>query len=610
MITRSALHCNPTRFDRAEEGTYAEDDDEGDQNPDTVIRVVVVKIWEQLVHEGRHLHFDRADSRLKHLHVGVVVAKLRRQEALKDIVQRRQPKEENQLIRDLAYGLNEARKKVENLHQAGAHGHGRRRGGEDRHEELPIEGHQDDPQEDENEVLKEVPRLLLEADREVVHHREDQRRGEEIRHLDDAYGHRVGVHAVHVRGAFPVENRAEFVEGVYRRDVAHDPDEQRGHEDQRSATVGGRELAVVLLEVHRPEQQRDEGGDDQPGQVVLGASIVAHGRSPHAHPDLGSDAGGVEAVKLHFGQRPWLRQAFALELLVQHEPARILIPDVVEVAQGRRSCPGANDVEHVDRWVRPRLVRYRSGNRGKVLDDRLAVVPELAEVHRAAAALEKEQLVELIEDGLRGLVDRRDDGASAVGGLLDGLHHESSRTGVQATGGLVQEENGRVGGQLDTNRQPLGLLLGQGGDLQIADVLQVQGVHDALHVAIHVDVGDVLLEAQARAELQAFEDRQRLHVNVHLLAVADDSGEGLPVKLVAVDEDAARDVTTGLSARNHIHESRLAGPGRSHERRARPVEGVATDLVEQLELIVLADVHRVGQIPPGKIRGHERETPL
>ena len=65
----------------------------------------------------------------------------------------------------------------------------------------------------------------------------------------------------------------------------------------------------------------------------------------------------------------------------------------------------------------------------------------------------QQQLVKQAPDGGARLVDGAHDGHAATSQCAHGLHHGQGTEGIQATGGLVEEENAGVGHQRTGNRQ-------------------------------------------------------------------------------------------------------------------------------------------------------------
>mmetsp|Transcript_19093 Transcript_19093/g.72171 ORF Transcript_19093/g.72171 Transcript_19093/m.72171 type:complete len:284 (-) Transcript_19093:3450-4301(-) len=273
-----------------QERRQAKHHDESDQDPDDVVPMVIVEFGVQIVDQVAHLHDDCALAHDRAGHLRIIVPKLGRHEPLKDVVQRGGPVQHDELLGDLVHWLHEASEEIENLHEAGADGHGGRHRWEDGDQRLAEEGHDRDPEENEHVVLKEEIRLVLEPNCEVVDHREDEGSDDEVGYFDNADRTDVRGHLVHVGRPLAVEHGALLVEWADRGHVADDAKEQRRHEDQRDAAVCVGEVVVVLLPVYAAEEQRNEGPDADAGDVVLRASIVVDGRAPHAHLQLHSVA--------------------------------------------------------------------------------------------------------------------------------------------------------------------------------------------------------------------------------------------------------------------------------------------------------------------------------
>ena len=93
---------------------------------------------------------------------------------------------------------------------------------------------------------------------------------------------------------------------------------------------------------------------------------------------------------------------------------------------------------------------------GKVVDDGVAVAADGAKVEDVAAGVEREDLVKLLDELRRRLVDGAHDGLPGRAELAEEAHDGIGRLRVEAARGLVEEEQQRrLGRELDANRQPL-----------------------------------------------------------------------------------------------------------------------------------------------------------
>jgi hypothetical protein len=101
-----------------------------------------------------------------------------------------------------------------------------------------------------------------------------------------------------------------------------------------------------------------------------------------------------------------------------------------------------------------------------------------AEVSDPAAALEQEDIVELLEETRRRLVDCAENGLAALDELLEERDNDERRLAVEARGRLVEKEDRWLGDKLNRNRQPLALLDAKAGagdaDDSVLDVVQFE----------------------------------------------------------------------------------------------------------------------------------------
>lgn len=69
-----------------------------------------------------------------------------------------------------------------------------------------------------------------------------------------------------------------------------------------------------------------------------------------------------------------------------------LLPQPMPILLGRSASPGTNDLEYVFGWVVLGSA-LEFGALAKVVDERLRIVPDLAEVDRLSALLEQEETI-------------------------------------------------------------------------------------------------------------------------------------------------------------------------------------------------------------------------
>ncbi|PMB73704.1 hypothetical protein BM221_001128 [Beauveria bassiana] len=219
---------------------------------------------------------------------------------------------------------------------------------------------------------------------------------------------------------------------------------------------------------------------------------------------------------------------------------------------------------------------------GKVVDDGAAVFADGAKVKDVAAGVERQDLVKLLNELRRGLVYGADDGLARGAELAQEADNGKGRLGVEPGRGLVEEEQQRrLGGELDANGQPLLLLDAEGEDDGVLDGLHLEQVNNL------VDVGNLVLArrvpalAEERGELERLADRGGLFVQIHLL---DEAGAALKVggQGGAVDEHAAFHNADGLALGERVEKRGLAGAGSTHEGHHDARLGVTLHVVEQL----------------------------
>lgn len=102
-------------------------------------------------------------------------------------------------------------------------------------------------------------------------------------------------------------------------------------------------------------------------------------------------------------------------------------------------------------------------------------------------------------------------------------------------------------------------------------------------IGVLLGLRDVRGLAQVRRVTERLADGRGVLVDVLLFDVRGATLELLAGR-AACDEAVAADDTDSLAVREHVEERRLAGAGRSHERRKLARANVTEDVVEQLAL--------------------------
>lgn len=187
------------------------------------------------------------------------------------------------------------------------------------------------------------------------------------------------------------------------------------HEDGEQPALHIDSTVAQLIEGEAVEEARKDV-QDQLAHDVVGLAPVAHERALHHGPDLRRQRHRVLAVVLNV-----LGVLDAAALLVQ----LLDLAALRFVLLGRR--PRVAPVLALVVWVaRADHVQHPLGGVGvgwalvsavglEVLDERLAVLAQLASVNDAAARLEQDELVEVFEENGGGLVDGTEDGLAGVG---------------------------------------------------------------------------------------------------------------------------------------------------------------------------------------------------
>ena len=170
------------------------------------------------------------------------------------------------------------------------------------------------------------------------------------------------------------------------------------------------------------------------------------------------------------------------------------------------------------------------------------------EVGRDAAVAHDEREIELLELVLRRLVDRHDDRlAGLLGEIGEQLDQRRRVVGGETAGRLVEEQDDRIGDELERDVDALALPAGEHlllglADLEVRDALEAEmrerGLLDA---AIDLLVRVVGREAELRGVVHGLEDGELGVDDVVLRDVADRAAEGVVdgVEVLAVDAHLA-----------------------------------------------------------------------
>lgn len=141
-----------------------------------------------------------------------------------------------------------------------------------------------------------------------------------------------------------------------------------------------------------------------------------------------------------------------------------------------------------------------------------------------AAASEKEEAVELVEEEGRRLVDGNEHRLSGVGELAEETEDVERGLAVKTGGGLVEEEEDRLGDKLDTDGDALALLDTETdvvlADESILDVVKLKEVDDGVDICDLLRLRNVAGLAKKGRENERLADGLCRLVNVHLGDVA------------------------------------------------------------------------------------------
>ena len=204
---------------------------------------------------------------------------------------------------------------------------------------------------------------------------------------------------------------------------------------------------------------------------------------------------------------------------------------------------------------------------------------------------------ELVADGELGhRVGDHQDRAAVVGEAAEQLHDVAVHARVEARGGLVQEDQRRLGEELQGHRDALALAAGEGGDLLLLVDVQLELAQHLVDALLALVLGGVGGEAQLGRVLQRLLDGQLLVQDVVLRDQTDalaQLGE-LLVQVPVVVEDVA--LVGGPVAGERLEQGGLSGARGADDRDEGLLGDAEGDVLED----VLAAVDRDGQVAGGE----------
>ncbi|TKW55384.1 hypothetical protein CTA1_4110 [Colletotrichum tanaceti] len=356
-----------------------------------------------------------------------------------------------------------------------------------------------------------------------------------------------------------------------------------GREDGVGLVEGADEEDALLGVLGQAEEEAGEGGEAHLGQEGrLGAPLLEHG-PPQAEPRLLPERraavldGGVHARVARDGRgRALLLVCYCRGQAAVARPVgdEGVGGDVVAVAAaGSPLVVAAVASDDVGDDVAVVAV----GREDEAQALKVVLHAALGALVDGLAVAQEDEVVKEVKDLGARLVDDDDDGDAEAGDGLEGAHHGRGGGGVEAAGGLVEEDGHRGGGELHADAHALALAAADdgprdGSHQRVAHVGQLQAVDDGLGVGIDVGPRPGPGQPDLGAVDNVLADGELRQHDVVLRHVADDLS--VPPQLVrpaAVDGDRAARVL-GL-AHEHVDKGRLAGPGAAHDGR----EGAAVD---------------------------------
>ena len=195
----------------------------------------------------------------------------------------------------------------------------------------------------------------------------------------------------------------------------------------------------------------------------------------------------------------------------------------------------------------------------------------------------------------RGLVDGEQDGLALVGETAEQPHDVDGVFGGEAAGGLVEEEQRRLGDELLGEVDPLALTAGDPlsdgiADLHVAGLLDLQLGENALNFGVDLFVAGVGRQAEPGGVVERLVDGELREDDVVLRDISDVSAEGVVVLVeVGSVEEALSFAGDRVAVEGH-HQGCLASAGGAHQADEFGGEDGEGDVVED----ALAAARRLG----------------
>ena len=265
---------------------------------------------------------------------------------------------------------------------------------------------------------------------------------------------------------------------------------------------------------------------------------------------------------------------------------------------------GVHQVEHP--FGAAREGRHLVTESGEVVDG----VGRQAEVCRAAAR-EQQQPVAEIEDLLARLMDGEHGGRpERLGHLVQGAHDVERGRRVQATRGLVQEDDARARDELHTDRHAPLLPTGEPAEEQAADlgvrlVVEAHGAHRGSRPLARLRL--VPRTVHPGVVEQRFVRRERRREDVVLLHVLGHGLEGQLVLWLAVDGHAARDPQLD-AVRQRVQKRALPRARWAHEKEHAAWLGGAAHTVEDALVASVWRMHAEADVAEAQPRAASAEA--
>mmetsp|Transcript_17005 Transcript_17005/g.52199 ORF Transcript_17005/g.52199 Transcript_17005/m.52199 type:complete len:619 (-) Transcript_17005:449-2305(-) len=572
LLLRRLLAAQHDVDDDVEEQAVADDDG-------AVLPVVVVleaKVLEQGLAGG-------PDERV----VLVVLVHLVEQHRAEDVGVQRDVVAPDEVRRDVVEHEQHALAEHEEAEHAGADGdaddvvgHGHR---DERHHGLA----RAEPEEEDEEELAEALHPGERDERGGAQQRDE----EDARQRRDGVGGHVRAHAVPAVVLLAEEHRAILDEEGQHGD-AHEDEEARRVPQQVHAGLDVLVLvAVADADEHEAQHEAEHRVHHEAHVIDARVARVVLQVAPAEHEELvehavarGLRAGAervdaVGAALVHGGELPGPGLVRVGAGIGQHDlrhhtldALRVLVAD----------APAEVVVDQVDVVVRGvRVLRHGAPDGVEVLDG----LVHAAEVG-AAAAREQQALVEELPELRRRLVDGHGHGVAHAAEHVQLSHDAHGAHSVEARGGLVEQDHGRLADDLHRHAQAPLLPAAEALAEEVADD-DVGGVHEA--AAAHDDL-DARLPLRARERRGQREERavhERLahgedaHERVLLGHVAHVAAAGLDAELGAVREHAARLRAECRAPREDVQQRRLAGAAGAHDGHHLPRLDDARDVVDE-----------------------------